>query len=43
MEPAGITSSNLRVQNIIFFVNQAGKGAQDPNDHQESVGWADGS
>lgn len=43
MEPGGITSSNVIVENITFLVNQAGKEAQVLNDHQESVGWADGS
>lgn len=43
MEPGGITSSNVIVENINFLVNHAGKEAQGLDDHQESVGSADGS
>lgn len=46
MESGGTTSSNVIAENItfsFFFLDQAGKEPQDLNDHQESVGWADGS
>lgn len=45
MESGGTTSSNVIAENItfFFFLDQAGKEPQDLNDHQESVGWADGT
>lgn len=45
MEPGGITSSNVIVENISFFflVNQVGIEVQGLNDHQERVGWAHSS